>query len=435
MNNIDKVIGLLNHSYSAFHAVKNIEDELIKAGFLKLDEKESFDLKKNGKYYLKRNDSSILAFKVPEAFDRPSFKITATHTDSPTLKIKPNPILRYKNLTSLNVEPYGGMIMSSWLDRPLSLAGRVMVKDKKLISSRLLNIDEDLLVIPNLCIHMNRTINSGYAYNPSKDLIPLFGITDKKFDFSQYLKEKLGLKGKEEILSFDLFLYNRDLARRVGYKKEFLSSSRLDDLSSSYSTLLGFLESQKPTSTIDVYVSFDNEEVGSLTKQGANSTFLKNNLRRIAFALGIRDDSYEKALASSILVSADNAHANHPNHPEISDSTTDIELNKGVVIKYNANQSYTSDSFSSSILKSLAKKAKVPYQEFTNRSDLRGGSTLGNISNSEVSLTSVDIGLAQLAMHSCNELMGVNDIDYLVKLIKEYYDTELVFKDNQVSIN
>ena len=414
----DKILSLLATSYSPFHAIKNMEEELVKAGFKELDETKAFQLDCGDSYFVKRNDSSLIAFRLPKNCKDFAFKILATHSDSPTFKIKPNPLLKKGDLFLLNVEPYGGMIHSTWLDRPLSFAGRVVVKNKQGTKPYLLSVDEDLLQIPNLCIHMNREINNGFAYNPAKDLVPVFGKAQEGFDFNAYLLEKLGVKG--EVLAHDLFLYNRDKPRLLGKDKEFLSAGRLDDLSSAYTGLLGFLEGKNETD-VDVFTCFDNEEVGSLTRQGANSDFLKNTLKRILLALGEKD-RFEEILAHSFLLSADNAHANHPNYPEISDPTTNVKLGGGVVIKYNANQKYTSDALSASCVKEIAAKAGVPVQEYTNRSDLRGGSTLGNISNSELSLMSCDIGLAQLAMHSSNEFMAVADLDYMVKLSKAFFD-------------
>lgn len=417
MNTNETVLELLKRSYSPFHAVKNIEEKLLEAGFIELDETKTYRLELGKSYFVKRNDSSILAFRLPRECRDFAFHIAAAHTDSPTFKVKPNPIMNKGGLMMLNVEPYGGMLYSTWLDRPLSIAGRVLIKDEKGISSHLLAVDEDLLQIPNLCIHMNRDANNGFAYNPAKDLIPVFGQFEEGFDFNKYLLEKLGLDG--EVLGHDLFLYNRDEPRYVGYKKEFLSAGRLDDLASAYTSLLGFLVG-KNEKDVNILVCFDNEEVGSLTKQGANSDFLKQNIERILIALGKKDEMGE-IVARSFLLSIDNAHANHPNYPEISDATTKVSLGGGIVIKYNANQKYTSDAVSAAVVKDIAKGAGVPVQEYTNRSDLRGGSTLGNISNSELSLTSCDIGLPQLAMHSSNEFMAVADLEYMVRLVAAYY--------------
>ena len=420
MKHIESTLSLLNSSFSVYHAAKNIEAKLLEAGYKEISEASESKLEKGGRYYCKRNGTSIIAFKIPEA-DVSSFQIAATHNDSPSFRLKPNPVLTYKNLVSLNVEPYGGMIMSTWLDKPLSFAGRVFVKKEDKVEARLLNVDEDLLIIPNVCIHMNREVNNGYHFNPAKDLIPLLGVGGETFDFEAFLSEKLGLKENEKILSHDLYLYNREKAKLIGLGKPFLAGGRLDDLASAYTVLQGFLEAEEGEH-VSVFASFDNEEVGSLTRQGANSDFLQLTLKRIAKGLG---KNFAEMTARSFLFSVDNGHANHPNHPELSDQTTDVRLNGGIVIKYNAEQRYTSDGFSSSIAKLLAEKAGVAYQEYTNRSDLRGGSTLGNLSNAEVSLACCDIGLPQLAMHSSYELLGKEDLEAMVLFMKTYFEKEV----------
>lgn len=421
MQYLDKTIELLNKSYSPFHVVKNLKDELNAKGYTEIREDEDFILEEEGKYYLTRNGSALIAFNVPKNPQSSSFRISASHTDSPTFKIKPNPVIDYKNIVSLNVEPYGGMIDSPWLDRPLSFAGRVFYLDENgEMEETLFNIDEDLLCIPNVCIHFNRNINNGYTFNAAKDMIPMLGI-EKDFNFNKYLLSKI--PNSKEILSFDLFLYTRDQAKRIGLHKEFLSSPKLDDLSSTYSVLLGFLDASPKY--FNVYCAFDNEEVGSLTKQGAYGTFLSDTLERISSSLNIK---YREIIARSLLVSVDNAHANHPNHPELTDSTTSVLLNEGIVIKYNANQTYTSDALSVANFKNIVKNSNVKFQDFTNRSDLRGGSTLGNLSNNQISINSLDIGIPQLAMHSCNELCGVEDVENMAILMKEFFSSETKIK-------
>lgn len=428
----DQVINLLKTSYSQFHSCKNIASRLDENGFICLNENSNFKLEKGKKYYVKRNLSSIIAFKIPTNFDL-SFLITASHSDSPTFKLKPNPVIKVNNLTLLNVEPYGGMINSTWLDRPLSLAGRIIVSSDNKLEQRVVEIDKDLLTINNLCIHMNRNVNSGYAFNNSKDMLPIIS-SDPDFDFDKFLKDEFSLNDDEKIISYDLYLYVRELPTRCGANQEFVLAGKLDDLSSSYSSLEGFIDA-KDSSKISLYACFDNEEVGSLTRQGANSTFLKDILKRIVDEFKTNNDDYQKAIANSILISIDNAHANHPNHMEVSDKTTQVLLNKGIVIKYNANQSYTSDSLSSSIVKTICKNNNLNYQEYTNRSDLRGGSTLGNISNSEVSLISADIGISQLAMHSSMEMCGYYDIDDMANFVKGFYQSNICFEQDLVKIN
>lgn len=428
---------LLEQSYSPFHVVANLDKKLSENGFIRLEEQNSFQLERGKKYFVKRNSSSLIAFKIPKEYKQ-QFKITACHTDSPTYKLKPKPFEFYKNYVSLNVEPYGGMIHHTWIDRPLTIAGRVMVNtgDNR-ITAKLLYLDKDLCIIPSLAIHMDRNINSNHNFNPAKDMIPLFGLEKDNApeDFDSYLKKEmvsLGLVNDDDsILGFDLYLVNRDKPTVLGWNQEFLASGKEDDLASTYSTLYGFLEAEE-TGAIDVYAAFDNEEVGSLTKQGANSTFLKDTLKRILFALEGDLSTYEQTISSSFLVSIDNAHAIHPNFPEYRDSTSEVLLGKGIVIKYNANQSYTSDSYSASVIKLLCEKYDIPYQEFTNRSDLRGGSTLGNISNSEVSLTSVDIGIPQLAMHSSYEMLALEDVLSMNNLVKSYYESNLQYDNGDI---
>lgn len=436
MNTIDKTINLLRKSTSPFHVVKLIEEELKENGFEELSESNNYHLTKGGKYYLKRNSSSIIAFSLNDMMTDFHFQITATHTDSPTFKLKPKPLVRKDNALVLNVEPYGGLIQNTWLDRPLSFAGRVMVSKDGRIETRLLSIDEDLLIIPNLCIHLNRTINQGFQYNPSKDLLPVFALdVDEDFSFDSYLLSKLNLDESYHVEGFDLFLCNRDQARVIGMNQELIASPREDDLASCYAALLGFLSASEVKDRVNVFVAFDNEEVGSLTKQGANSTFLQETLRRISKCFGKESDDFEKEIAASILLSIDNAHADHPNYPEVRDRTSPVMMNHGIVIKYNANQSYTSDAFSAAIVKSIAKKADLNLQEYTNRSDMRGGSTLGNISNSMVSLTSADIGIGQLAMHSSYEVMGKKDLEDMVSFTKEFYSTDIKISSDSIDID
>ncbi len=428
MNYKEQLIELLRTSYSPYHAVKNIISKLKEAGFEELRESNEFKLEKGHSYYITRNGTSIIAFKVPSVIDNPMCKISAVHTDSPTFKIKPNPIKRYKNIVSLNCEPYGGGIYYSFFDKPLSIAGRVFVKKDGKVIPQLIAIDKDLLYIPSVCIHMNRQCNSGYEFNPARDTIPMMGDLPENFSFNSYLSEIVG----GEVVSYDLFIYNRQQPTIVGFNGEYLSSPRLDDLSADYTVLMGFIESQPKE--IAIFAAFDNEEVGSLTKQGANSDFMKHVIGRIYNALGFSKEQRFAALSKSFLLSVDNAHANHPNRPDLSDTTTDVRLNGGIVLKYNANQSYTSDGLSSSIVKELCSSASIKVQEFTNRSDLRGGSTLGNISNSEISLTSADVGIAQLAMHSANEIMGIEDADSMVALSRELYNKTIDIEGESFAI-
>ena len=318
-------------------------------------------------------------------------------------------------------EKYGGMIMSPWFDRPLSIAGRLVVEEDGRLVSKLVNIDRDLVMIPNLAIHMNRQVNDGYKYNAQKDTLPIFGSLEAKGSFMTLMAEAAGVKA-EDILGHDLFLYSRDKGTIWGADEAYLSCGRLDDLQCAFSSIKGLLAGGHP-SCVSVAAVFDNEEVGSGTKQGADSTFLEDTLRRINRSLGRSEDQYLMALASSFMVSADNAHAVHPNYGEFADPTNRPAMNEGIVIKYNANQKYTTDAVSAAIFRAICKKAGVPCQTFANRSDMAGGSTLGNISNAHVALNTVDIGLPQLAMHSPYETAGVKDTCYLIQAAKTFFNT------------
>lgn len=433
MNNyLNKLSLFINNSPSVFHVIDNIEKELKENGFIELEENKEFNLQKNTNYFISRNGSSIIAFKIGENVDKTddiSFNISASHSDSPTFKVKPNSSLSSQLYSRLSVEGYGGMLCAPWFDRPLSVAGRVLVKDKNKLSIRLVNINRDLLIIPSLAIHFNRNANSNATYNFATDMQPLLSLNGEA-TIEEAIARELNIN-KENIISHDLFLYNRDLVRIWGYNNEFISAPKLDDLECAYTTLQGFLEGNNNNS-INVYCCFDNEEVGSRTRQGADSSFLFDILRRIVFSLGGNEETYNKALGTSFLVSADNAHAVHPNHPEVSDGLNKVYMNKGIVIKFNASQSYTTDGISCGVFNEICSKVNVPTQFFTNRADLRGGGTLGNISCSHVSIMSVDIGLPQLAMHSSYETAGVEDIEHMIKAMKEYYSTSIKINKEEI---
>ena len=415
----NKMLDFIDASPTCFHVVDNLKKELVKNGYVELSEKEEWNLKAKGKYFVTRNDSSIISFRIPKK-DFKGFYMIASHSDSPSFKIKENPEMEAAGAyVKLNVERYGGMLCAPWFDRPLSVAGRVFVKGKKGIESRLVNVDRDLVMLPSLAIHMNREANDGYKYNAQTDMLPIFGDEASKDSFFDVIAKSAGVK-KDDILSHDLFLYNRVKWTTWGANNEYISCSRLDDQECVYSSFDGFLKG-KEKENVPVHCVFDNEEVGSGTKQGAASTFLKATLVRINECLGRTTEQYYTALANSFMVSADNAHAVHPNHIEKADPVNRPVMNKGIVIKYNANQKYTTDAFSAAFFKNVCEKAKVPYQTFTNRSDTVGGSTLGNISTTQVAVDTVDIGLAQLAMHSPYESSGAKDPEYLAKASKEFY--------------
>ena len=442
-----EMLEFIRISPTCFHAVANIGRMLEAAGFQQLQEKEEWKLEKGGRYYTERNDSSVIAFVIPEKeVGIRGFHMAAAHSDSPCFKIKEKPELTVEeHYLRLNTEKYGGMILSTWLDRPLSVAGRLAVKNGNGIEGRLVNIDRDLCVIPNVAIHMNREMNKGVEYNPQVDLLPL--LADVSFDeydahttydaqtasenaeeqpeavekptLAALAAETAGVDA-ETILGEDLFLYTRQEGKMIGAKGEFVLSPRLDDLQSAFALTKAFTEST-PAEYINVCAVFDNEEVGSSTRQGAASAFLKDTLMRINMGLGRTQEEYYMALADSFMISADNAHALHPNYTDKTDPVNRPVLNGGIVIKYNANQKYCTDGVSAAIFKDICDRAKVPYQTFVNRSDMAGGSTLGNISNTQVPVKTVDIGLAQLAMHSVYETTGAKDTESLVKAATVFF--------------
>lgn len=415
----EKLLDFIEKSPTAFQAVDEMQKRLTENGFEVLSEKEYWKLVPGGKYLVTRNNSALIAFCIPEKESR-VFHIMASHSDSPSFKIKENPEIKVDNsYVKLNVEKYGGMLMATWFDRPLSVAGRVIICRNDGLEEKLVDIKRDLVMIPNLAIHMNREANNGVAYNLQKDLQPLFAAGNTDRTLLEIIAEQTGVK-KEDIISHDLFLYNRMPGTIWGADKEFVSSARLDDLQCAFASMEGLLRAQNHGS-IAVHCVMDNEEVGSGTKQGAASTFLKDTLLRINMGLGRTYEEYLMTLAGSFMVSADNAHALHPNYTDKTDPTNHPVLNKGIVIKFNANQKYCTDAVSAAIFKELCTKAGVPYQTFVNRSDIAGGSTLGNISNTQVPMNTVDIGLPQLAMHSPYETAGVKDTEYLVRAAEELF--------------
>lgn len=433
--------GLLNFiqdSPSVFHVIANLKKRLEQAGFVERLEQDCWELQSGGAYYVTRNDSSLIAFRLPDACDmgdgRPfkGYHIVAAHSDSPTFKVKTSPeTVAEKQYVRLNVEKYGGMILSTWLDRPLSVAGRVAVWGADGgVDMRLVNLDRDLLVIPNLAVHMNRDVNKGYEYNPQTDMLPLLGLLPEEADGEpgesgpqgMLLREiagELGLLPKD-ILDGDLYLYVREKGRVLGGRGELLLSPKLDDLQCVYAALEGFVASV-PEKYANVLAVFDNEEVGSGTRQGADSTFLEDVLLRIQDSLGYGPSVYRQLVAESFLISADNAHAVHPAHPEKADITNRPVLGGGIVIKYHGGQKYTSDAMSAARMRLWCEQAGVPCQTFANRSDMVGGSTLGNISTAHVSLSSVDIGLPQLAMHSAVETGSGRDTAYAVEVLGKFW--------------
>ena len=415
----EAMLQFIEESPTAFHAAANVEALLLENGFEKLENLEEGALVPGGSYYTMQNGSAVLAVKISENPAK-GFRIAASHSDSPCFKIKEVPEMKVENTyVKLNVELYGGALLAPWFDRPLSVAGRLIVKEDEQICEKLVTVDKDMLMIPNLAIHMNREANSGYKYNVQKDMLPLYGLESAKGSFFKTVAEAAGVK-EEDILGHDLFLYNRMPGTVWGSEEEFVSAPRLDDLQCAFSSMEGLIAGKNEKS-ICVHMVMDNEEVGSGTRQGAASTFLRDTLLRINLGLGRSYEDYLISLAKSFMISADNAHAIHPNYPEKADPVNRPHINAGIAVKYNANQKYCTDGISAAMFKELCKEAGVSCQVYVNRSDVAGGSTLGNISNTQVALNTVDIGLPQLAMHSPYETAGVKDTCDFVKLAGVFY--------------
>ena len=421
MNHTQQLLNFIEKCPSPYHRAETLSKILDENGFTRIYEQDNRALLPGGKYYVLRNYSSVIAFKIPK--DVKAFNIIAAHLDSPTFKIKETPQLKQGPYISLNTERYGGMIYSTWFDRPLSVAGRIMVKEGNGVKQKLVNIDRDLLIIPNLAIHMDRTANDGKKMNPQTDLLPLYALESETVDFYSQIARAAGVE-KDDILSDDLFLYNRQKGTVLGADNEFVASPKLDDLQCVFAALQGFL-SAKEEKSVPVLAIFDNEEVGSETKQGARSTFLSDVLYRITKNVGGDRDDMTRFLSNSFMISADNAHAVHPNNISVADPTNRPSINGGIVIKYNANQRYTTDAVSSALFKMILEKAAVKYQTFHNRSDILGGGTLGNISNTRVAVNTVDIGLPQLAMHSAYETAGVKDTEDFILASNTFYECEI----------
>ena len=411
---VNELIDFIKTSPTAYHTVESIKSALLEAGFSEVCEKDISAYSDGGKHFVIRGGSSIIAFKGQGN----GFNICASHSDSPCFKMKGE--LSGATYTRLATEKYGGMIHYTWLDRPLSVAGRLVVKTDSGIKSTLVNIDKPALVIPSVAIHLNRGVNDGAKFNPATDLLPLIGMSDAKGQLMTTLAAQAGVN-VEDVISHDLYLYNAEEGRVIGLCDDLFLAPRIDDLGCVYASLRAFLDAPESDKAVSVLAVFDNEEVGSETKQGAASTFLNMTLSAVAGS----DEKYSAMLYNSFMVSADNAHALHPNHPELYDSTNAPVLGGGVVVKYNANQRYTTDAISDGIFTTLAGRVGAKLQRFSNRADMVGGSTLGSISNTKVALSTVDIGLPQLAMHSSFETAGKKDTKYLVRALSKFYSKAL----------
>lgn len=421
----EKLTEFLNASLTAYHAAENAAELLLRNGFVQLSETDDWTLAEGGKYFVVRGGSAFVAFTV-NGLNNFAFRIVASHTDSPALKLKENAENRSGPYVRLNAETYGGGIWYSFFDRPLKIAGRLVVKDGDRLCTQ--TAESDFFVtVPSLAVHMNRGVNDGFAVNAQTDLQPLFALASEEGpSFPAMLSDK-------EILSYDLYLVNAQPAYTFGANGEFLASPRIDNLTSVYASLEALL-AQGESEGICVAACLDNEEVGSRTMQGAGGDFLENVLRRVAYALKFDDNEYYKALASSFLVSLDNAHALHPNHPEKCDPTNRPVTGGGVVIKSHANKAYTTDALSSAVIKEIFSRAGVKYQTFFNRSDMPSGGTLGAISSGHVGVLSADLGIAQLAMHSACECFAKSDYDETVSGLTAYYSSDILFTEDGIVV-
>ncbi len=419
------LIDFINNSPSPFHAVENLRTDLNNNGFTELKLNEEWKLEKGKKYYTTKNDSALIAFTLGEGdISSRGFKMIGAHTDAPTFRIKPNPeMVVEKNYLKLNTEVYGGPLLNTWFDRPLSIAGRVTVEGENPLNpvDLLLDIKKPIMIIPSLAIHMNREANTGTAINPQSHTLPLLGMVNEEFEKDNFLV-KLIAKELEidynDILDFELFLYGTEKGELIGLNEEFISIGKLDDLAMVHAGIKGLIDSED-TDGFNMVIAFDNEEVGSGTKQGAASPMVRNIMNRIT---DIFEGDFYRVLENSFIISADQAHAIHPNYTEKADPTNRPIINKGPVIKIAANQAYTTDSNSSGVYQSICNKANVPVQKFVNRSDSRGGSTIGPINSSQINIRSVDIGNPILGMHSIRELGGVMDHYFVYKSFIEFFN-------------
>ncbi len=409
-----------------FQAVRNVKAALLRKGFKQLDRASSWNLEKGGKYFTSKNDSALIAFVVGTGkIEETGFRIIAAHTDSPGLRIKPNPEMKQNGYLKLNIETYGGAILNTWLDRPLAVAGRVALTSNNPMRPevKFVNINKPLFIIPNLAIHLNRSINEGKNINPQTDMIPIAGLVDSDFDSSDYfvslLAERLHVE-PHEVLSYDMGLYEYDKGTLLGDNQELISSGRIDNLSMIHAGIEALFGNEMPEAT-NIMAAFDNEESGSVSKQGAAAPFLKDVMKRIVNSQNKDAEAFYRSKMNSFGISADMAHAVHPNLPETHDPVNKPEMNRGPVIKVNADQKYTTDGRTSAVFKMLCQKAGIPYQEYVNHSNIKGGSTLGSILSTQVDIRMVDVGNPMLAMHSIRELAGVQD-HYAMKLVfDEFY--------------
>lgn len=422
----EELFSFIKNATCAFTGVKTIKNILLDKGFIELEENEPWDLKMNESYFVTRNDASIIAFNLGK---NDSFNITCTHIDTPSFMIKPKNTIFEKNYLKVNVIPYGGLLNYAWLDEALSIAGRIIIKNNKTYYKEIVDFQKPLLCIPSVAIHQNSNANDNLQLNAQTDMLPILSLKDSKDPLNDLLKKELKLKKDEEICDYDLFLYSTAEPIYFGLENEFIISPRIDDLSCTYSALKAFLMANKKQNN-NIFCSFNSEEIGSLTKEGADSSFLMDILKRIAAFIN-KDISI--LINNSTILSADNTHATHPNHPGNSDINNEALLNKGVVISKDA--SSTTNSVTSSLFKGICELAQVPYQDFVTKNDMTSGSTLSGISLRHVSIDSIDIGLGELAMHGAKEILGSLDSHYLFLAFKKFYEINIIKEKDRINLN
>ena len=418
------LLDFLNDGHSMFHATENLAKMYAAAGFTELFEQDGWKLEHGQNYFVRRNNSGIMAFRCPQLRVANGFRIIGTHTDAPGFKIKPgNCLISHDGYVQLNTEPYGGAILNTWFDRPLSIAGKVVIatKDACTTKSLLIDVAKPVLMIPNLCIHFNRDVNNGVSINKQKDLLPILCMANPQKKSSDYLKdiiiEEINKKGidianpDEEILDYELYLYETDKGSFVGFNDEFISAGKIDNLGLTFCGASALIDSPD-SAYVQVMAAFDNEEVGSTTANGANSSFMTTILERIALSLGWSKEELYQNYAKSYIISADTGHAVHPNYAEKHDPTNRPVLGGGPILKYSSNQRYVTNSETASMFKLACKHSGVPCQNFALRSDIVGGSTIGPAISSITSIPTVDIGTAILAMHSIREFASTIDHEY-----------------------
>lgn len=422
----EELFDFIKEATCAFTGVKEIKRILIENNFIELEENNLWNLDLTKKYFVTRNDASIIAFDLGS---NDSFNIVCTHSDTPAFMIKPKNAIYEKNYLKINITPYGGLLNYAWLDEILSIAGRVIIKNKNSYYKKIIDYKKPLLCIPSVAIHQNDTANDNLKLNSQTDMLPIFSLSDIKEPIKKLLKEQIKLKENEEICDYDLFLYALSEPTYFGIKNEFILAPRIDDLTCTFSALKSFVNQNKKQNN-NIFCAFNSEEIGSLTKEGADSSFLMDILKRIS-ALGEKDISV--MINNSTILSADNTHATHPNHPGNSDVNNEALLNKGIVISKDS--SSTTNSITSSIFKGLCDSVKVPYQDFATKNDMTSGSTLSGISLRHVSIDSIDIGLGQLAMHGAKEVIGSKDSYYLYLVFKKYYETNIIREKDRINLS